>query len=353
MEPSLRFGTNASHWLSQSNLDRNHLASFFTEADVARIASWGMDHLRLPVDYGLFEHEGAPSWFSEEGLSWIDRAVEWTRRAGLYLVLDLHCLPGHSFMTEDHNPIWPKDSPYRRRAVAIWEMLARRYRGEHHVVLEILNEPVAKEDEAWNELAAELHAAIRRQNEESWVVIPSNRWDHPRTFAAIRPIADERIIYTFHFYEPMLFTHQNAPWVPQLGWLAGRKVPYPGPLPQEIIEAVPKDLLTTLEADEERRRFFERMAREPYGPVYLEEILRPVLEFRERNRAAVYCGEFGVISSAPAEDRLRWYGDVAALLRSHGIGMANWDYKSDNFGLVDAAGRVDERLLETLRRNAG
>ncbi|NLG83315.1 MAG: glycoside hydrolase family 5 protein [Firmicutes bacterium] len=352
MEPSLRFGTNVSHWLSQSNLDRNHLASFFTEADVARIASWGMDHLRLPVDYGLFEHEGAPAWFSEEGLSWIDRAVEWTGRAGLYLVLDLHCLPGHSFMTADHNPIWPKDSPYRRRAVAIWEMLAGRYRGAEHVLLEILNEPVAKDDEDWNELAAELHAAIRRRNGESWVVIPSNRWDHPRTFASLRSIPDERVIYTFHFYEPFLFTHQNAPWVPQLGWLAGRKVPYPGPLPPEIVEAAPADRLTAPEA-EEHRRAFARMAREPYGPAYLEEILRPVLAFRQKTRAMVYCGEFGVIAEAPAADRLRWYADLTALLRRHGIAMANWDYKSDNFGLVDRAGHVHEELLAALRGDAG
>lgn len=172
-------------------------------------------------------------------------------------------------------------------------------------------------------------------------MVPSNRWDHASRFATLRALADARVIYTFHFYEPMLFTHQNAPWVPPLTLLSGRKVPYPGPLPEEI-----------LEIHEDYHRAFGFMARAPYGRSYLEENLRPVLEFRARHGVPIYCGEFGVIEGAPQEDRLRWYADVAALNRSHGIGMANWDYKSDNFGLVDNAGRVNERLLETFQRNA-
>lgn len=342
MVPNLRFGTNIGHWLSQSSLDRNHLADFFTERDVQRIASWDMDHIRLPVDYGLFEQDGAPLQFSEEGLSWIDRAVEWSARAGLTVVLDLHCLPGHHFMTEEHNSIWDKSSPQRRRAVKIWEMLARRYRGREHVVLEILNEPVAKDDEDWNELAAELHGAIRRENQESWVMIPSNRWDQIRKFAVLRHLDDPRIIYTFHSYDPFIFTHQNAPWVPILMRLGGRQVPYPGPLPAEIAALFPE-----FDAPEDRE-----LVKEPYGRAYLERNLETVLDFRARHKAPVYCGEFGAIANAPEEDRLRWYADVASLYRSHAIGMANWDYRSGNFGLVDGDGRVNEQLLQTLRRNA-
>lgn len=358
MTPSLRFGTNIGHWLSQSSLDRNYLAGFFTEADIEQIASWGMDHIRLPVDYALFEHDGAPLSFSEEGLSWIDRAVEWTRRAGLWMVLDMHCLPGHHFMVGGrYNLIWDQDSPQHQRALAIWAMLARRYRGREHVVLEILNEPVARHDGEWNELAAKLHAVIRSHNPESWVMIPSNSWDNAGKFGVLKPVTDKRVIYTFHFYEPMLFTHQNASWVPQLAWLAERKAPYPGPLPKSLLEGFPRSDLESvfkfLQIKEEARPMYRRMFEVPYGRDFLAGFFQPVLEFRDRVGAPVYCGEFGAIAHAPEEDRLRWYADMVSLCREYGIGMANWNYKSTSFGLVDsrtcAEGHVNESLLKILQ----
>src|SRR5690554_6931903 len=46
----IKRGTNVAHWLSQSNrrgIDRD---TFFTAGDVERIAAFGFDHIRLPVD---------------------------------------------------------------------------------------------------------------------------------------------------------------------------------------------------------------------------------------------------------------------------------------------------------------
>ena len=46
----VRRGTNLSHWLSQSRRRGAERRAFFTAADVRRLADWGFDHLRLPVD---------------------------------------------------------------------------------------------------------------------------------------------------------------------------------------------------------------------------------------------------------------------------------------------------------------
>ena len=50
-------GVNLGGWLSQGPLDKEHLDTFITEKDIARIASWGLDHVRLPIDYDNFENE--------------------------------------------------------------------------------------------------------------------------------------------------------------------------------------------------------------------------------------------------------------------------------------------------------
>jgi TolB protein len=336
--PSLKFGTNIGHWLSQSKLDRAVMARFFTADDVARIKGWGMDHIRLPVDYTLFASDADRSAISEEGLGWIDRAVEWTRKAGLALVLDMHQLPGHSFMREQTNTIWNPGAD-REQAIAIWRALARRYRDAPHVVFELLNEPVAPQgqDEQWHVLARELIAAVRQEAPDNWIMVGSNRWSNATTFSTLPAFDDRRVIYTFHMYEPFLFTHQRASWAPDDVKNVPGDVPYPGPLPFY--------LLHTTDLIQEKGWMADR----PSGPGFLREWLTPVFRFRDTHQVPIYCGEFGVVSNAPAADRLRWYRDLVQLFHDEGVSFSNWNYKSDNFGLVTSAGQIQEPLVAAMR----
>ncbi|MGL1255177.1 hypothetical protein ACSTLX_26070, partial [Vibrio parahaemolyticus] len=38
-------------------------------------------------------------------------------------------------------------------------------------------------------------------------------------------ISDSRTLYTFHFYEPFIFTHQGADWEAEKTYITG--IPYP------------------------------------------------------------------------------------------------------------------------------
>jgi len=337
--PSLKFGTNISHWLSQSTLDRDIMKKVFTQADVKLIADWGMDHIRLPVDYPLIENEGWPGKYSEEGLSWIDRALQWCEASGLWCILDMHVLPGHSFMAEyrTFNTLFAENSPTFRRACDIWRMLAKRYRNQR-VVFETLNEPIAPDNKQWNRFAAILHASIRQENSEQWIIVPSNEWDHAVNFKDLSPIGDDTTIYTFHFYEPLLFTHQKAWWIPFMERLGDVSVPYPGPFDHPILNTFsgfPVEL--------------DFMKNGPYGTSFFESQLKPILDFVKKTGAMAYCGEFGCITLAPASDRLTWYDDLAHVLVKNGIGFANWDYKSEDFGIVDCNDTVNAGLLKILQ----
>jgi TolB protein len=335
--PAIAFGTNVGHWLSQAKLDRAEMATFFTEGDVVGIKRWGMDHIRVPVDSPLIASEADRARFNDEGLSWIDRAVAWTRNAGLTLVLDMHHLPGHGFMSESTNTIWA-EGPDRRQAIELWKTLARRYSGQPHVVFELLNEPVAPvgQDELWHALARDLLAAVRSVNQENWIMIGSNRWSNVSTFAVLPKFDDARIIYTFHFYDPFLFTHQRASWAPPDIRALKAPVPYPGPLARTVLHT---DWLV---------KEYGWMTERAYGTAYVRERLAPVLRFRDIHHVPVYCGEFGVLDTAPLSDRYNWYRDVVSVFRIESIGFANWNYKSDGFGLVNREGVADVRLVQTL-----
>ena len=52
-----RHGVNLGGWLSQCNHTKERYDRFITEDDIRVIASWGLDHIRVPVDYNLVEDE--------------------------------------------------------------------------------------------------------------------------------------------------------------------------------------------------------------------------------------------------------------------------------------------------------
>ncbi|PHH53642.1 putative glucan 1,3-beta-glucosidase D [Ceratocystis fimbriata CBS 114723] len=71
-----------------------HYSTFITEDDFAAIAAAGLDHVRIPFSYwAVATYEGDPYI---KGVSWryLLRGIEWARKHGLRVKLDLHGLPG-------------------------------------------------------------------------------------------------------------------------------------------------------------------------------------------------------------------------------------------------------------------
>lgn len=71
-----------------------HYASFVTEDTFRAIAAAGLDHVRIPFSYWAVQvYEGDPYVFRT---SWryLLRGIEWARKYGLRVKLDLHGLPG-------------------------------------------------------------------------------------------------------------------------------------------------------------------------------------------------------------------------------------------------------------------
>lgn len=78
---------------AQATLER-HYASFVTEQTFAAIADAGLDHVRIPYGYWAVQtYDGDPYLFRT---SWryLLRGIEWARKYGLRVNLDIHGLPG-------------------------------------------------------------------------------------------------------------------------------------------------------------------------------------------------------------------------------------------------------------------
>ena len=83
---------------------------------------------------------------------------------------------------------------------------------------------------------------------------------------------------------------------------------------------------------------------------HLRDLMSASFEFARKHQVPLYCGEFGVIDQAPAEDALRWYCDTLEVFAEHKVSWSIWSYKGMAFGLVDNAGSIrNPDLLAILR----
>ena len=206
----LERGINLGGYLSQCVHSTEHYDAFIQEEDIRKIASMGFDHVRLAIDYEVLEDEYGRT--REEGFAYVTRVVEWCKRQELNIVLDLHKAYGYDFNNagDQKKNILFTNKMVQKRFVNLWIKIAEHYANETHVAFELLNEVVEQENaEAWNLLIAETVDAIRRIARDTIIIYGGIQWNSVKTLKLLEKPKDENILFTFHFYEPLLFTHHQ------------------------------------------------------------------------------------------------------------------------------------------------
>ena len=326
-------GTNIAHWLSQSRQCGEAREQFFTQADMEAIASMGFDHVRIPIDEEqMWDEEGNRH---PEAFQLMHNGIEWAREAGLRVIIDLHILRSHYFNAEV-KPLWTEPAE-QEKFCDLWRDLsaALHLYPNDLVAYELLNEAVAEDPESWNSLVARAVAAIREREPTRTLVIGSNRFQSASTFDVLKiPDNDPFILLSFHFYGPFLLTHYQASWTFLRDYTG--PVHYPGViLTEEEFNQLP----------EAEQAIVKNNVGQAYDKAWIRQQWElPIRKAREWG-LPLYCGEFGVITGTPEADRLLWYQDMIDLFEETGIGYANWNYKSDNFGLLRSDGSRHEALI--------
>ncbi len=333
-------GVNLGGWISQfREAKKEHFDSFITEADIKQIASWGMDHVRLPIDYMVLEDDHNPMQYKEEGFVYIDNCIHWCEENNLNIILDLHRTAGYAFHTLGTNRLF-EDEELQNRFLSLWQAFAGRYRNYgDNVVFELLNEIVEPNSEGWNQLSKKAVQKIREIDKNRVIIIGGNNYNSVFALKELGLIEDDRLVYNFHFYEPHIFTHQKASWEKPMQEL-DFTVHYPS------TEEDYQKYLRLSDIFKHSYEFNPFMDKE-----YIRNYLQPALDFIKERKVNLYCGEYGVIDHAPLEDNLRWHEDLCDLLIEYGIGRAVWNYKVMSFPMVDKNSQVvNERLIRIISR---
>ena len=118
----------------------------------------------------------------------LDRVIEWSREAGLYVVIDMHCAPGGQTganIDDSWGYPWIYDSPQAQQlAIDTWKRIAAHYRDSETVLgYDLLNEPIPhfpelrKYNSQFEPLYRRIVAGIREVDKNHIVILGGAQWD--------------------------------------------------------------------------------------------------------------------------------------------------------------------------------
>lgn len=330
-------GIDLGGWFSQCDHSEKRYDYFIRKDDFKRIASWGFDHVRIPIDHELIRRKDG-SW-NEDGFRRIAECISWCRDNGLNMVLDLHKTVGFSFDDGENENGFFENEGYQQIFDDIWRTLARRFGNRKNLSFELLNEVSdASYCDTWNRIIDRTVQTIREEALDIPIIIGGY---HNNSVKAIKDLLipqDPHIVLNFHCYSPLVFTHQGAYWLPDMdrSFRTGFEHRYPE-YARLTREQLPGHFDDFPEKDE------------PIGPAYFLEMFKEAAEIAEERDVPLYCGEYGVIDLADPEETLKWYRCIHEAFESYRIGRAMWSYKEMDFGLVDAHyDPIRKQLLELI-----
>jgi endoglucanase len=321
----LRHGVNASAWFAQvydkRGYTKEHFQTWTTAGDIALIKSLGFDHVRLSVNPLPMMTSHRPDEIPAEYLGHLDAAVGMILDQQLSVVIDLD--PESDFKSR-----LATDNSFVQEFSDFWRALARHYStwDRDRVFLEILNEPEFNDRYRWYGVQAKLAAAIRDGAPQHTIIAAGARWSDDDELVFLEPLRDPNVIYTFHFYEPHIFTHQGATWGTYFWhWVKGLRYPSSPENAFKVAGSVP---------DAVDRLAVIRYGQDHWDASRVEADINQVAEWARQRGVPVVCNEFGVYREyAEPRDREAWIHDVRTSVENHAMGWTMWDY-SGSFGVV-------------------
>lgn len=177
--------------------------NYITEADIDRIHAMGFNSVRVPLHWKFFTSDDS------EGFKLLDQLVDWAKKDGIYVILDMHCAPGGQTganIDDSYGYPWLFVSPEAQQATAAeWRRIARHYAKNPTVLgYDLLNEPIPQYP-ALAPLRRELEPVYRRiageirtVDKNHVLILGGATWD--TNFKVFGPPFDPNVMYTFHKY---------------------------------------------------------------------------------------------------------------------------------------------------------
>jgi endoglucanase len=307
-------GVNLTGWF-QTSAPRQIQFTKYTKKDFENIKSLGCDMIRLPINL-FYMTNGKPDYKVDTLFyQFLDQAVSWAEELNIYLSIDNHS-------TDD---VASKNTDLENVLAKVWAQMALHYKNRStYILYEIMNEPNGLTTQTWGKIQQTAINAIRNVDTTHMIIVGASAFNGYNDLNLLPVYSDKKLIYTFHFYDPFLFTHQGASWAnPSMEPLS--KIPFPYNV--DSMPAFPNALKGTwVESAYNNYNIDGTVAK-------VKQLIDVAATFKNNRNVNIYCGEYGVyIPNSKDTDRVYWYSEVRKYLEAKGISWTIWDYQG-GFGL--------------------
>lgn len=274
--------------------DEGSWGETFSDEGVKALADSGFTNIRIPVrwDTHLSDSTATGCTVDSAWMARITHAVNIVTQNGMIAVIDSHHWADMYTDPAGQEPCY----------LDVYRQMMEHFKtySPDSLVIELLNEPREKlSGTTLTSLIDTTIKVIRAISPNRVIMIGGGNWNSYTGLTALTlPDSVKNIIATFHYYEPMNFTHQGATFTePQY----------------------PTGTLWTATSAQQSA---------------VTTAFAKVKAWSDKNNIPVYLGEFGAYEMADSASRALWTEFVRTTATSNGFACAYWEFSS-GFGVYD------------------
>jgi len=256
-----------------------------TEKHFKLIKEAGFDNVRIVIMPFKFSMKDANFTIDPKFYVTLDWAINQALKNKLIAIVDFH----------EHNAMQKDPVGLKPMFLSMWKQIADHCKNyPNDVLFEIANEPNMK-PETWTDLHSAAYKIIRESNPNRTLIIGTINGNQIMYLKdLVLPENDRNIIVAIHYYSPIQFTHQGAPWSEKTKDMSGIT-------------------WTNTESEEKAVNADFDMAQE-----WSKKYHRPLT-----------LGEFGAYEKADMASRVRWTKYIARHAEDRNWSWSYWQFDSD------------------------
>ena len=342
-------GMNLASWAEANKITSANPKDWkYNEATIKLQAEQGLLGIRFPIDLDLYVVDrlnvlsGVKKKIEIESMLYtlLDSMNTWTKRYHVSLTIDYHAYDG------SYNRASSKDPKFREAVSSLWCTVAQHFVKEKRedLFFELTNEPCLSLPEGeyidqadWTILAQMMIDSIRKVDKTRPIIFGDTKWYSLDELIKNKPLKDKYVIYSFHMYDPFVFSHQGASWT-NMGTMKNVPFPYsPERWSTEyrdfgIINGTPEWV------KDQMKRYYQEGNKQ-----FIKNRLAKVKNWAYDNNVPLICNEWGALpNTAKIEDLNAYFKTMGEIFKEMDISWQVW------FGIMDSENKLLPGMAEVL-----
>jgi endoglucanase len=189
---------------------KNIHENYITESDIKLIKESGFNCVRIPINYKMFYSYNNGDKINVYGFNFIEKVVSWCNTNNVYIVFDLHAVPGSQVFETfadselDSNKLVWNNTENQKRTINVWKKIASKCKNYNIVAgYNLINEPLVSSNKILVNFYNRIISGIREQDNDHIIFLDGN--GYATNFEDFEKIEDQNIVLDAHRYSDFNF----------------------------------------------------------------------------------------------------------------------------------------------------